>query len=335
MSRPLRIEYKDAWLRIEYKDAWYHAMNRGQNREVIFHDKYDYRMFVELLKETSEMWNFHISAYCLMPNHYHLLIQTPDANLSRGMRHINGLYTQRYNRRHGCDGPLFKGRYKSVLVGGDDYLLQALRYIHKNPVKAGIVDAPAKYTWSSHKGYLSAAEKWNWLYKTTLLSMLSPNRKNWLKMYKNFMRDKSDVFYSEMIERKRWPVCYGISEFVDWIKGSYYARKIDDDIPQSKELAPDETLIIKCVCEYYKVTNDTLMKSKRGEFNEPRNIAIYLFRTLRHDSLKIIGESFNIRKYYTVSSVISRLKQLLKKDKIIKKRIESVKDLINKYQEQT
>ncbi len=77
------------------------------------------------------------------------------------------------------------------------------------------------------------------------------------------------------------------------------------------------------------------MKSKRGEFNEPRNIAIYLFRTLRHDSLKIIGESFNIRKYYTVSSVISRLKQLLKKDKIIKKRIESVKDLINKYQEQT
>ena len=110
MSRPLRIEYKD---------AWYHAMNRGRNREVIFHDKYDYRIFIELLKETSEMWNFHIAAYCLMPNHYHLLIQTPDANLSRGMRHINGLYTQRYNRRHGCDGPLYKGRYKSVLVGGD------------------------------------------------------------------------------------------------------------------------------------------------------------------------------------------------------------------------
>jgi len=77
---------------IEYKDAWYHAMNRGRNWEVIFHDKYDYRIFIELLKETSEMWNFHISAYCLMPNHYHLLIQTPDANLSRGMRHINGLY---------------------------------------------------------------------------------------------------------------------------------------------------------------------------------------------------------------------------------------------------
>jgi len=76
MSRPLRIEYKD---------AWYHAMNRGRNREVIFHDKYDYRIFIELLKETSEMWNFHISAYCLMPNHYHLLIQTPDANLSRGV----------------------------------------------------------------------------------------------------------------------------------------------------------------------------------------------------------------------------------------------------------
>jgi len=77
-------------LRIVCKVAWYHAMNRGPNRKVIFHDKYDYRIFIELLKETSEMWNFHISAYCLMPNHYHLLIQTPDANLSSEMRHKNG-----------------------------------------------------------------------------------------------------------------------------------------------------------------------------------------------------------------------------------------------------
>jgi REP element-mobilizing transposase RayT len=236
-------------------------MNRGRNREITFRDKQDYQSFVELLKETSESWNFHISGYCLMPNHYHLLIQTPDANLSRGMRHINGLYTQRYNRRHGCDGPLFKGRYKSVLVGGDDYLLQALRYIHKNPVKAGIVDAPAKYKWSSHKGYLSASDDWNWLYKTSLLSMMSPNRKKWLASYKTFMRSKSDSFYSEMIERKRWPVCFGASEFVDWLKGTYYALKIDDNIPQSKDLAPDKKIIINRVCEFYKVTEKTLTKS--------------------------------------------------------------------------
>ena len=92
MSRPLRIEYKY---------AWYHGMIRGRNREEIFHDKYDYRIFIELLKETSDMWNLHISAYCLLPDHYHLLMQTPDANLSRGMRLKNGLYAERYNSNRG------------------------------------------------------------------------------------------------------------------------------------------------------------------------------------------------------------------------------------------
>ncbi len=326
MSRPLRIEYKD---------AWYHVMNRGRNREEVFRDRYDFRTFVALLKETSRMWNFHISGYCLMPNHYHLLIQTPDGNLSRGMRHINGLYTQRYNRRHGCDGPLFKGRYKSVLIGGDEHLLQALRYIHKNPVKAGLVDIPSKYTWSSHKGYLSASDSWSWLYKTALLSMISPDPKKWLTAYKLFMRTKSDGSYSEMINGKRWPVCYGVDAFVDWIKGKYYALKINDDIPQSKELAPDAKVIINRVCEFYNVPADMLMESKRGEFNEPRNVAIYLFRILRHDSLKVIGESFGIKKYYTVSSVISRMKRLVKQDKSIEKRIESIKNRVCKYYERS
>ena len=120
MSRPLRIEYPD---------AWYHVMNRGRRREMIFADKNDYEMFVELLKDASDMWDVNIAAYCLMPNHYHLLLQTPAGNIARTMRHINGIYTQRYNRKCGYDGQLFKGRYKSILVHGDSYLLQLVRYI--------------------------------------------------------------------------------------------------------------------------------------------------------------------------------------------------------------
>ena len=118
MSRPLRIQYPD---------AWYHLMNRGRRREEIYTDKHDYMGFIELLQEATEMFNVCISAYCLMPNHYHLLIQTPDANLSRCMRHINGVYTQRFNRRHGHDGPLFRGRYKSILIDQDSYLLELIR----------------------------------------------------------------------------------------------------------------------------------------------------------------------------------------------------------------
>ena len=107
MSRPLRIEYPG---------AWYHIMNRGRRRENIFTTSTDYHLFVDVMKETSEMFNLKVSAYCLMSNHYHLLVHTPDGNLSRCMRHINGVYTQRFNRTHKKDGQLFRGRFKAVLV---------------------------------------------------------------------------------------------------------------------------------------------------------------------------------------------------------------------------
>jgi REP-associated tyrosine transposase len=149
MSRPLRIEYPD---------AWYHVMNRGRRAEDIYSDAQDYIMFTELLKETSEMWNIRVAAYCLMPNHYHMLVQTPEVNLSRSMRHLNGAYTQRYNRRHQCDGQLFRGRYKSIIVGTDSYLLQVVRYIHRNPLRAELLDNIDGYKWSSHKGYTSIAK---------------------------------------------------------------------------------------------------------------------------------------------------------------------------------
>ena len=95
MSKPLRIEYPD---------AWYHVMNRGRRGDPVFQVREDYLSFIELLKETGDMWNLRVGAYCLIPNHYHLLIQTPNANLSRCMRHINGVYTQRFNRNHHFDG---------------------------------------------------------------------------------------------------------------------------------------------------------------------------------------------------------------------------------------
>jgi len=183
MSRPLRIEYED---------AWYHVMNRGRRNENIFADKKDYEILVELLKESIDMWGVNISAYCLMPNHYHMLIQTLLANISRTMRHINGVYTQRYNKKHGDDGQLFRGRYKSILVDGNSYLLQLVRYIHRNPIKAGIVDSMSRYKWSSHKAYLSSAEQWDWLNKDIIYKFLSKNKKEWIKKYRKFIYIKKD-----------------------------------------------------------------------------------------------------------------------------------------------
>ncbi len=212
MARPLRIEYPG---------AWYHVMNRGRRAEKIFHDRHDYQVFVELLEESWEMWNIRVAAYCLMTNHYHILVQTPDANISRSMRHINGVYTQRFNKRHRCDGQLFRGRYKSILVSGDSYLLQLVRYIHRNPVKAGITSKPDDYPWSSHKGYLSVAKKWKWLHKKFIFSMLTKNRKDSVKEYRRFVAIESDEEIAGVLERKKWPSILGPETFIDWVKGKY------------------------------------------------------------------------------------------------------------------
>ena len=144
-------------------------MNRGRRAEKIFDVKEDYYSFIDLLKELDEVFNVRIAAYCLMSNHYHLLIQTPDANLARSMRHLNGVYTQRFNKRHCCDGQLFRGRYKAIVVESDSYALELVRYIHRNPIEAGIVENITDYQWSTHKSYLSSAKKWEWLYKDYIL----------------------------------------------------------------------------------------------------------------------------------------------------------------------
>lgn len=326
MSRPLRIEYPG---------AWYHIMSRGRRSEKIFYDRQDYQSFVGLLGEASEMWNIRVAAYCLMTNHYHILVQTPDANIARSMRHINGVYTQRFNRKHDCDGPLFRGRYKSILVSADSYLLQLIRYIHRNPVRAGYVDSLGDYLWSSHKGYLSVARKWEWLYKEFIFSLLTKNRKEWLKKYRQFVSLENDAEMAAVIDGKKWPSVMGPDDFVDWIKGRYYALKENDEVPRAKDLAPAPGAIIKTVCDFYDVNRDMLSVSKRGEFNEPRNAAIFLMRKMRRDTLKEIGERFKVKKYSSISSIIERVKQRMQKDRKLKNRIDKLYNMINKSQGQT
>ena len=326
MSRPLRIEYQD---------AWYHVMNRGRRAETIFSDEEDYKQFTELLKETSEMWNVRIAAYCLMPNHYHMLVQTPEANISRSMRHLNGVYTQRYNRRHKCDGQLFRGRYKSILIDTDSYLLQAVRYIHRNPLQAELVQNIDAYNWSSHKGYTSIARKWDWLHKHYILSLVSKNRKDWLRYYKKWVTEDTEDEISQKIGGVKWPVCFGSQAFVDRIKEKYGAGKLDKEVPSSRELLPNVTLIIETVCSFFDVSNFEIFKSRRGKTNEARNAAIYLTRKLRRDTLKDIGARFEIHNERTVRSVVERMRIQLRKDRDLVRQLDKLTELINKSQKST
>src|SRR3989338_5018664 len=154
MARPLRIEYPN---------AVYHVMNRGLGRKDITLIGDDYHVFFETLKETANLFNIRVISYCLMSNHYHLLIETPRANLSRGMRHLNGVYTQRFNRKHRRVGHVFQGRYKAVVVQRDIHLLELCRYVVLNPVRARMVKKAENWEWSSYRATVGQETKPAWL----------------------------------------------------------------------------------------------------------------------------------------------------------------------------
>ena len=145
MARPLRIEYPG---------ALYHVTSRGNRQEDIFLDDADRREILSVLGSVVERFGWRLYAYCLMDNHYHLMVETPNGNLSRGMRQLNGVYTQRINRRHGRVGPVFQGRFKAILVDKQNYLLELSRYVILNPVRARMVKNPARYRWSSYRATL-------------------------------------------------------------------------------------------------------------------------------------------------------------------------------------
>lgn len=145
MARPARIEYEG---------AFYHVMNRGNRREDIFLDDNDRQKFYEILGNIEKRYGIIIYVYVLMSNHYHLLLETPFANLSRAIQRLNGDYALYFSRRHKSPGHIFQGRYKAMLVEKDAYLLELSRYIHLNPLRAGVVRRPEEYRWSSLPVYL-------------------------------------------------------------------------------------------------------------------------------------------------------------------------------------
>ena len=178
MSRPLRIEFAN---------ALYHVTARGDRREDIFDDDADRLSFLATLEQVIDQFNWVCHAWCLMDNHYHLLIQTPDGNLSKGMRQLNGVYTQASNRRHKRVGHLFQGRFKAILVDSDAYLLELSRYIVLNPVRAGMVKKPQQWPWSSYHACVGAEEAPDWLAVDGLLAQFAKRRSLAQERYAQFV----------------------------------------------------------------------------------------------------------------------------------------------------
>ena len=198
MARPLRIQYPG---------AWYHVMNRGACRADVFRDRNDRLVFLSLLAEVCRKTGATVHAYCLMGNHFHLLIQTPNANLDEVMRLLSGEYARKFNDKYGKDGGLCRGRYRAILVDSERYLLNVSRYIHRNPAIFQLPDL-SDYRWSSYPAYLGLRPAEDWLDLSETLKLVG-GRSKYEALVESPLPSEIDHIY----ERAHLPSILGSSEF--------------------------------------------------------------------------------------------------------------------------
>jgi REP element-mobilizing transposase RayT len=221
-------------LRIEYEGAVYHVTSRGNARQDIFIDDLDRTAFLEILADTVERFGWLCHAYCLMTNHYHLLIETPHANLSRGMQHLNGVYTQRFNRRHGRIGYLMQGRFKSVLVEKESYLLELARYVVLNPIRAKMVRSVRHWPWSSYNATAGHKSAPAFLTTEWILSQFADNLEEATIRYRRFVQQGQGV---DVWQRLKSGVLMGSERFVEQVAPLLHDVERQKEIPRQGRLA--------------------------------------------------------------------------------------------------
>ena len=288
MARPLRIEFPG---------AVYHITSRGNAKQAIFLDDKDRTNFLEILDSVVKRFNWLCHAYCLMDNHYHLLIETPEGNLCKGMRQLNGVYTQKFNKRHNRVGHLFQGRYKAILVEKESYLLTLCRYVVLNPVRAGLVKHPREWQWSSYRATAGEEKAFSFLTIDWILSQFDSRKKIARKQYKQFILN-------------------GIGEKFPWdvVKGQLLLGN-ENFIKKFNELLKDKEKIkeIPRIQRYAaRPSLNELFMNKKIMDKKLKDEIIYLAHIHYGYTLKEIAEYLNVH-YATVSRVIKRIEGKSKK----------------------
>ena len=279
MARPLRLEFAG---------ALYHVTARGDRQEAIYEDDEDREAFLTVLGEVCEQFNWVCHAYCLMTNHYHLLIETPDANLARGMRQLNGVYTQGFNRRHGWVGHVFQGRYKAILVDRNAYLLELARYIVLNPVRAGMARSAKDWRWSSYRATAGQSDRPSWLYTDWLLAAFGTRKGQAIAAYQRFVAEGKGQ--SSPWGELRNQVFLGDERFVEKMQKRIGADKRLSEIPMAQRRPKAKPLEV-----YVRQERD-------------RDAAIYAAYKSGGYTLAEIGEYFGLH-YSRVSRIIAKAKR--------------------------
>jgi len=274
MARPLRIEFAG---------ALYHITARGDRQEDIFVTDTDRIAFLDILKQVVERFNWLVHAYCLMDNHYHLLIETPDGNLSKGMRQLNGVFTQTSNRNNNRVGHVFQGRYKAILVQKESYLLELSRYIVLNPVRARMVKLAKAWPWSSYRDTAGYREPPEWFNAEWLLAAFGKQLSRAQQSYRLFVAEGKNQ--SSPWGQLRNQVFLGSEEFINHLQGKLESDKDLSEIPKSQRRKKVKSL------EYY------------AKHTRNRNEAMMAAFSSGGYSMKDLGDYFGLH-YSWVSRVI-------------------------------
>ncbi|KDC52233.1 transposase [Pseudoalteromonas fuliginea] len=318
--------------RIEYEHAFYHVMNRGRGRQNTFHDELYFQAFLTTLGEAQARFDCVIHAYCLMTNHYHLLIETPKANLGHVMRHINGVYTQRYNKLKHTDGPLFRGRYKAILVEKDEYLLQLSRYIHRNPIDMTmpLVDDLAHYSWSSYPAYIGKVKPPEWLTRDFTYQILGHRHK--FKQYKAYVLRGSSDELTDFYDKGNIASVLGSDGFKRWLKNTQLINSPEPEVLQ--QLKPNITMneVVMAVADYYACPLSKITSVLKGPSKgfEGRKVAMYFCQEVLAEKLSNIAEYFNLGHSGSVSFITHQIREKRREDKQFSKQLDAIFDSIMK-----
>ncbi len=321
MARPLRVEYPG---------AYYHVINRGNNQEKIFKNDRDKEKFLEYLGKANELFSIIIHTYCLMSNHFHLLVETPEPNLSIAMQWINGSYATYFNRKGGRHGHLFQGRFKAILIDADTHLKHLSRYIHLNPVRAKMVPTPSKYQWSSYSAFIGKLKIPQFLETDWLLSSFGKGKKEAKRNYKDFV-EGADIKTLENPNRQVTEgFILGDLDFVNWVKETFLSSRQDEkEIPQLKKLKPKVQLetIVKSVCEEFACNQEQIITKGRKK-NKAREVAIHLARDLSGRSCKDLGLYFGGVSGALITIMYNRIALEVAQNRRFKHRLEKTKKRI-------
>ena len=310
--------------RIEFEGALYHVLSRGNGREDIYYDDQDRHLFLKTVGEMSERFEIDVYAYTLMRNHYHLLLKTNRANLSKSMQWLGLTYTRRFNLKHSRAGHLFQGRFKSIIVQNDAYLMRLSCYIHRNPLRAGIVKRLADYRWSSYRSYGYGFTSPDWLKTGKIYSRFKGADK--CKAYREKMQEYAKE-EKKLREDLRHGMIIGSKKYIDKIRSAFLPENIQKEIPQQRNMSKSADPLAQLKksarlldCDLGQLKQMPRISKADKDNRDLLVLSVWKTGMMTNDE---IGSIFGLT-YSSVSHIVKTMRIRMKEDHNLKERFSQI-----------